>query len=964
MSRQHLVASICGLALVLASIPAMAGSLSGTITNTGGSGVSGMLVTAYKEDGKSMTSVGSAQTNSAGAYSIQNLTGDTYYLHARMAPGVTGNYGDRWYDAVAPSSNGYVVADADPITIASTDDLSGYDIQVEALGGIDGEIGAVGGGVLQSMVVRVEATNDFRVHHNDVTDGPCCVGNPHLGHFYMRGLPTDINGPTDYMGIVYDPQGVYETGVFGPWTVSNNSNNNVGRFDLSTYSADPYEPNDNHTAAGSDSITSLPFTSSDAFIGPRNGDVDWHCLTLQQDDRVLARARSEIVVNGTTREHPWTDPILSFWRGDRSARIAENDDENATTRGAFVDTGEIPADGRYCFAVSTYGDSDYDGDEHGSVGSYTLDVEMGNRRPTLDVSYLGTPVADLPTGIMVAEGETFVVDFTYGDPEADTVMVEVVVTDANGDVVAVGNVNVMNGMGTFEWMVSQTAAQDGPYTIRVIATDGEFFTEESVSVAVEGVNLPPTTPRLVSPFNMSTVMTQDPDLVVENSTDPDLDPLTYEYEVYYGPVDFSPDLSDSVVEDPSGTTALATSGLPENAEISWRARAWDGNAMAGYSAWTAPFTFTVDSVNDVPEVPTIVKPTDGEIVMTTTPAIGVSNVTDPEGEAVTFEIEIASDSGFGDLITTGSVPMEVNSDSTEWNVDSELEWGRSYWVRARSIDERLAMSDWSETVQFGTFQQFTPDVPGFGDPFQNQCNDAVLESADGLLVPNIMGDEVSYELQIFEFGVDPDSSEPIYEVVVEQEDGRETFIPLDPDVMTEDGHYTIRLRTTRGVRQSDWAVCDFWFNSEDRLPAPITFLTPQDGAVLPVGTKTVTVEIEKPQDPDDHPVDIALCWASNPDFAGCDADPANWERLEPQGQVTEYQMTSLLDGEERFVQACAIDYENRCGPTSSISFSVAGDGSSTGAEEGCGCASGRPGQAAPAALVLLGFVLMRLRRRR
>ncbi len=963
MKRRLPILSTIVVAIAMVSSTAFAGSLSGNVKNASMANIPGILVTAYVSDGKGVNAIGSATTDASGNYSIVNLPADTYYLHARMAPGITGNYGDEWYDVVAPTSGGYVGADADGIAILDTDDLTGYDFQLAVQAGIDGTVVNGANAKLQGMIVRTEATNDYRVHHNDVTDGPCCVGNPHLGNFYMRGLPSDVNGPTTYMGIIYDPSGAYATGVFGPWSVTNSTNAAVGNQTLTPFAADTHEPNDNPTAAGADSITGLPFVSTGAYIGPLNADVDWHCANLLAGDRVIATAKSEITVNGVVRDHPWSDPILSFWTGDRATRIAENDDADATTRGSLVDTGEIPADGRYCFAVSMFGDSDYDGDEHQSVGAYVLDVEMGNRRPTLDVTYQSTPVADLPMGIMVSEGETFSVEFAYGDPENDMVMVTVTVTDANGNVVAVGNVNLSNGTGTFDWMVSQTAAQEGPYTITVSATDGEFTTEQSVAVGVEAVNLPPTTPVLLTPSNMTVVMTRSPDLVLENSTDPDLDALVYEYEVYFGPVDFTPDLASTVAEDMSGMTTLATSNLPENAEVSWRARAFDGGVMAGYSAWSAPFTFIVDSVNDPPTTPEVLKPTAGEVLMTRTPAIAVSPSTDPEGEDISFEIEVAEDDGFGSVLSSGTVAMETNSDSTEWSVADELEWGRSYWVRARAVDARGAMSGWSPTVQFGTFDQFTPDVPGFGEPFQSQCNEAVLTSTEGITIPNIMGDQVFFDIQIFNFGDDPESATPVFELTVEQAEGTETFVPLTGADLAEDGHYTIRLRATRGERQSEWAACDFYLNADDQLPPALTFLSPADGSTLPAGTRNVDIEIESPSDPDGHPVDIAICASTNPEFSSCDADPANWERIEPTGQVTQWSITGLLDGDTQYVQGCAIDGFDRCGPVASISFSIGGESGSVGADEGCGCANGGPGQAGPAALLLALMMVVRRRRR-
>ncbi|MFU8805161.1 MAG: hypothetical protein ACNA8W_15205, partial [Bradymonadaceae bacterium] len=299
------------LATFLLAASAMAATVSGTISASNGTGIANMEVRLWEQTPKGFTIAYTVQTVAGGTYSFTNVAAGGYKLDARMAPGVSGHYGDTWYDVEEPSSNGLFPADADILTINAGDVLTGIDITLPLTGGFDGQILAPGGAPLSGVVVRAESLSDHRYGHNDYTKT-----TPHNGRFSMRGLISSANGH-QYRLIVYDFQGRYETLIIpGPIGVIDGVANEIGPFTMVAIGTDPNGPN--NTAAQGTPIGNLPYTSTGAIISPRGSDVDWYCFEADEGARLHARADATLDVGGEVRRHPWIDPIMSFWTGDGS----------------------------------------------------------------------------------------------------------------------------------------------------------------------------------------------------------------------------------------------------------------------------------------------------------------------------------------------------------------------------------------------------------------------------------------------------------------------------------------------------------------------------------------------------------------------------------------------------------------------------------------------------------------------
>jgi MYXO-CTERM domain-containing protein len=800
--------------------PAYASTVAGTIYDANGSGIGNgaIQVRLWERTDKGYAIAYETLTTTGGSYLFPDVAAGEYKLNARMAPGFSGHYGDTWYDLASPSSDGVFQADADLITVGEGQALSGLDIVLPFTGGLNGRIAN-----LPNIWARAESTTDHRYHHNTLTRSDV---QANWGMFSFRGLRDNHA----FRVIVYDPMGRFETLVIpGPFGITNNTNRDVPAVaSLTAIGTDPNEPN--NAASNATAIAALPFSSEGAIIHPRGSDVDWYCLELDAGDRLLARAQSRIDIAGVDRLHPWVDPIMSFWHDggtDQTMLMSNDDDPNGNGYSSFIDTGVLADGGRYCFVISTYGDQNWNGAGQQSTGRYGFDVEMGNRMPFINVTLQGQPVPLAPQTITVREGTNVTFGIAFGDPDGDILQPQVQHLDSAGQTVP-GNIVQAVGGTTYQWSVSQDAAARSPHTLRFFVDDGEFVVDARVIVQIEAVNLPPTTPTPLAPIGGVRVDTHEVELRVQNATDPDNDTLTYEFELHEDGVAGNPDQTGSAVEHASGTTSWTTSALTENAIVSWRVRAFDGNPDNGYSPWSEWETFRVDAVNSPPDAPRISKPTPNERVLTRTPRISSTIPVDPDGDPVSIVFEVAFDVGFEDsVVTSDPIAATGAADSVEWTVSTALDEGTRYFVRAMARDDRGGESEWSDPVSFTIQPSAQSPAPQFGGSFGEVCNDYVIPAGfDALVVDNVdqSGDALRFELQVLR------GDQVVYEVTVPQSEETQTTIALDPTVFTINGAYLFRVRTLIGDQASEWVECTGLVNhGTDPVDEPGTEPGPDPG---------------------------------------------------------------------------------------------------------------------------------------
>jgi subtilase family serine protease/Tol biopolymer transport system component/flagellar hook assembly protein FlgD len=189
------------------------------------------------------------------------------------------------------------------------------------------------------------------------------------------------------------------------------------------------------------------------------------------------------------------------------------------------------------------------------------------------------------------------------DLDLDVLAYSFEVRDASGAVVASAS-GVPQSLGQTSWLVAEPLAENGEFTWRARAHDGEADGAWSVEIPfrVNSTNDPPTAPSPIAPPEGAVVTIPRPELVVANAISPDLLPLSYTFEVYRLDSGGGSTLVAFAVGVPSGATHTSwvlDQDLPD-ASYSWRVRAADVNQPG---PWMPSARFTV-AVDTAPEAPT------------------------------------------------------------------------------------------------------------------------------------------------------------------------------------------------------------------------------------------------------------------------------------------------------------------------------------------------------------------------
>ncbi len=258
--------------------------------------------------------------------------------------------------------------------------------------------------------------------------------------------------------------------------------------------------------------------------------------------------------------------------------------------------------------------------------------------------------------------------------------------------------------GTTSWTVTPELVENSDYLWRVTVTDEHGLSSSSsqVSFFVNLANDAPGPPAIIDPVSGSEVTDTTLTLLVDNGFDPDLDELTYFFELDTVNTFDSQDLQVSpAVTEGTDQTGWDVLGLTENTMYYWRVRVNDGTTD---SAW-ATSSFFVNQTNDPPPVPALVNPADGSWVANSTPLLQVGAVSDPDGDTITYEFEVYSDNALSQLVAEGTA-----SDSN-WTVSTSLDDDQWYYWLVRAVDEHGLAGDWLPLSRFFVDANGVNDTP-------------------------------------------------------------------------------------------------------------------------------------------------------------------------------------------------------------------------------------------------------------
>jgi len=98
--------------------------------------------------------------------------------------------------------------------------------------------------------------------------------------------------------------------------------------------------------------------------------------------------------------------------------------------------------------------------------------------------------------------------------------------------------------------------------------------------------------------------------------------------------------------------------------------------------------------NKTPTTPTLTTPTNGELCIDNSVNFQWNNSTDPDGDAINYQIQVAKDNQFSQITHT----LSGNSTSTSISLDK----GVAYYWRVKATDSKNASSDYSSVFNLYT----------------------------------------------------------------------------------------------------------------------------------------------------------------------------------------------------------------------------------------------------------------------
>jgi hypothetical protein len=318
--------------------------------------------------------------------------------------------------------------------------------------------------------------------------------------------------------------------------------------------------------------------------------------------------------------------------------------------------------------------------------------ETASRRPTLTVNNASDP-----------EGAPLTCTFElYADPELATR-----VDSAGG---------VPQGAGTTSWTVSVLLNDNTLYHWRARASDGMDASPwmPAASFFVNTANDPPGAPAIGAPSGGAAVPGPRPLLEAGNASDPDRDPLTYEFEVYADPaLSVRVAAKAGILQGAGGKTAWQVdASLEEERTYFWRVRAVDRHGLAG--PWSDAAAFQVVTAAP-PAAPLPVAPADGSETAELQPELVVRNSPGARPERPVYYFEVDRLESFNGTERQRSEAVAEHPSGRTSFRPAALAENTEYFWRAKAVDGR-GESPWVVSAFFVNAVNDPPETPAVENP--------------------------------------------------------------------------------------------------------------------------------------------------------------------------------------------------------------------------------------------------------
>jgi hypothetical protein len=397
--------------------------------------------------------------------------------------------------------------------------------------------------------------------------------------------------------------------------------------------------------------------------------------------------------------------------------------------------------------------------------------------------------------------------------------------------------------GEVRWASPSKAGS--PHTVTIRAANSAGSDEKSWQLTV--TNQAPAAPSVNAPANGGEVENRQPELSINNASDPDGQVITYTFELYSDAgLTVKADAQSGVAQGTNTTAWRTNIALSDNTLYYWRALASDGIEN---SLWTAPASFFVNTANDPPGAPSISSPANGAKVPNLRPTLQVTNAVDPDRDPLVYEFEVYADQALTILVITKTGVVQGAGGATGWQVNVELKSGSNYFWRARATDNKGLAGSWTLPAAFSVAINTPPAAPAVFSPLDGA---EVIELQPELSIRNSQDPDGNGLNYFFEIDRVNSFNGPDLQRSGEIPDGPAGKTSWRPAALTENTEYFWRVKASDGQVESLWVVADFFVNTSNEPPPAVTIANPPDNGQ--VTSANPTLAVNPASDPDRDPL--------------------------------------------------------------------------------------------------------------
>jgi hypothetical protein len=409
----------------------------------------------------------------------------------------------------------------------------------------------------------------------------------------------------------------------------------------------------------------------------------------------------------------------------------------------------------------------------------------------------------------------------------------------------------------FDWTPPKGTA--GSYLITYTVSDGLLSSARSATIRVDPKDPPPGpgTPQIVSPASGGQVTTLKPTLSVQAASVAQDPTQGIQFEVYRDEAMTQLVASATVPkappapgngggEVPQPTAWVVPTALQDNTAYWWRARAFDGGQV--YSPWSHARLF-VNLFNDPPDAFNLSSPAPAAEVSAALPAFSWANPTDKDGDALTFDVDIYSDTALTQRVSGVSGLPAAPGGQTSWTASLPLSNHVTYHWRVAAVDAlgaRTLSIARPFVVNTGNTAPTAPVValPASGAQVQTDVVQLFVQNAT-----DADGDLLTLVFEIDTVNTFDSAAKRTSGQLMQSTGSTSSWSVAG---LLENQRYFWRVKAQDGRAESAWASAEFLVNrSNDAPPAPSVH-NPGSGAWS--ATQQPTLEANPILDPEGEAV--------------------------------------------------------------------------------------------------------------